>query len=588
MFSSSGRPPNPVDNTPYRIWTLIASFAGAAIGVVVELLALGDPVAGSAERVAAYFLVFAATGYQLLRERRTEVPLAIVAVVFGALSLSGNAMMTGLDSGTTLAVLILVAVVFVTTREDRTVGPLVVCSGLIAAYTIALVIMEGGPINHATGKLLVGIPGQMLVIWITWRIIQSLGDASTLEARQGRIQEALATCSHALLASREEEPLAEALEALLRATEADYAYVDVNRTDDHGVITWEIVSDAYGDDIPPGPDAFDDGDYSQYPAIAEILSSGKPTRVRVADLPMPLRARYEAEGVRSELMAPIMIRGHWFGTIGFIDFWRDNEWTDLEELALTRAADMVAAYWEREQAREGLEELAKAKDRFIATVSHELRTPLSAVVGFAETLADNLAAFDTAEIGEMVALISTQGREVAQLVEDLLTAERAASGNLTIKSASIDLYEEARAVIESLRLEIEVETDGVQAPRAWADTLRTRQIVRNLLTNAIRYGGDRIKVEAGHRDDRVTLTVVDSGAGVRGIDADHIFDPYFRTQSPDSRPDSVGLGLAVARQLARMMGGDVVYRRRNGWTCFELTLPSADSVVPEVAVAVTG
>jgi signal transduction histidine kinase len=586
MLSAPTR--HPVDNTPYRTWALILSLAGAAVGLLIELSALSNPVSGSAERVVAYFLILATAGYQLLNGRRTELTLAIAGITLGALSLSGNHMMSGLDTGTTLAALILVAVVFLTTRQEQTLGPVLFCSGLISAYTVTLVLVEGGPINDAGGKLLIGIPGQMLVIWITWRMIRSLGEASTLGSRQSRIQEALATCSHALLTSRDEEPLAAALEALLRATEADYAYVDVNRTDEEGNVTWEIVADAYGDEVPPGPDIFDDGDYTQYPEIIELLSAGKPARIRVADLPMPLRARYEAEGVRSELAAPIMIGGVWVGTIGFVDFWRDNEWSDLEVGALTRAADMVAAFWERDQAREGLEELSKAKDRFIATVSHELRTPLSAVVGFAETLAGNLNAFEANEIAEMVALISTQGREVAQLVEDLLTAERAASGNLTIKPEAINLLDESRAVIDSLSLQVEVANHGDEAPLAWADTLRTRQIVRNLLTNATRYGGDQIRVETGSSDERVSLTVVDSGSGVRGIDAEHIFDPYFRTQSADTRPDSVGLGLAVARQLARMMGGDLVYRRRSGWTCFELTLPPATETASRMALAVTG
>jgi signal transduction histidine kinase len=93
-------------------------------------------------------------------------------------------------------------------------------------------------------------------------------------------------------------------------------------------------------------------------------------------------------------------------------------------------------------------------------------------------------------------------------------------------------------------------------------------------------------VEVSSRPDVATLVVSDDGPGVKGIDAEHIFDPYYRSQSSaaDARPDSVGLGLAVARQLARMMGGDLVYRRRAGWTRFELTLPSA----PEPAASLAG
>jgi signal transduction histidine kinase len=300
---------------------------------------------------------------------------------------------------------------------------------------------------------------------------------------------------------------------------------------------------------------------------------------------MPVRARYEAEGIRSELMAPIMIRDQWVGTLGYSDFWRDDVWTDVEVDGLMRAADMVGAYWERESAREGLVELAAAKDRFIATVSHELRTPLAAVVGFSGELALGLDGYTRDEVVEMVSLISGQSKEVAQLVDDLLTAERAASGNLTVSPRAIELLDECRSIVGSLGVDMDVTLIGGPA-MAWADTLRTRQIVRNLLTNAHRYGGPHVRVEVASRVDGASLVVSDDGPGVKGIDAEHIFDPYYRSQASeaDARPDSVGLGLAVARQLARMMGGDLVYRRRAGWTRFELTLPSA----PDAAASLAG
>jgi signal transduction histidine kinase len=427
---------------------------------------------------------------------------------------------------------------------------------------------------------MIGIPGQALVMWVTWRLIGSLAEASERQAKSARIQEALATCSRALLIGRDDEPLSAALKALLDATEADYAYVDVNRVDNEGNATWEIVAEAVGVNVPSAPNIFYEGDYSQFPDIVDTLSSGAPARIRVADLPLPVRSLYEAEGVRSELMAPVMIRDQWVGTLGYSDFWRDDAWTEVEVDGLMRAAEMVGAFWEREWAREGLEELAEAKNRFIATVSHELRTPLSAVVGFSAELAQGLDRYSLDEIAEMVALISTQSIEVAQLVDDLLTAERAASGNLTFRPSAIDLLEESRSIVESLQVDLEVSVEGGSAP-AWADTLRTRQIVRNLLTNAHRYGGGQVRIEVGSSGSEAMLTVSDDGPGVRGIDADHIFDPYYRSQSTSEvKPDSVGLGLAVARQLARMMGGDLVYTRRDGWTRFELTLPALAEPVP--------
>jgi two-component system sensor histidine kinase KdpD len=266
-----------------------------------------------------------------------------------------------------------------------------------------------------------------------------------------------------------------------------------------------------------------------------------------------------------------MIDGKWIGTIGFSDFWREGNWTDLETEALTTAADMVAGSWERDRAREGLQELAEAKDRFIAAVSHELRTPLAAVVGFSAALRDAAGTFSTEEITEIAAVISAQSREVSDLVDDLLTAERAASGNLTIRTVPTDLEVELKSVVELFPLPPPISVN--ESALVMADGLRTRQIIRNLLTNATRYGGANVKIEIGVHDGMGYLTVMDDGNGVLGIDEDRIFDPYYRSRTDVAQPDSVGLGLAVARQLARLMSGDLVYRRQDSWTRFEVRLP---------------
>lgn len=560
----------------HRGAVLITVIVGVSLAALAQLTAAAGP--GSLVRLGALASVGGYAGFQLLTKRRTDGLLVGAAVLFAAISLFDLARMTGLDRGNTLALLILTSVLYVATRESRSVALIAGYSALIAGYTVASVVLSPEPLRGQVGKLIIGVPGQILVIWITWSLIQSLANASQREATRARIQQSLARCSQVLLARRDDEPLAAALKALLDATEADYAYIDVNRVDDDGRVIWEIVADAYGEQVPPGPDTFNEGDYSQIPHVVDLLSAGQPARIVVSELPMPFRALYEAEGIQSELMAPIMIRDQWVGTLGYTDFWRKDAWSEVEVDGLLRAADMTASFWERESAREGLEELAKAKDRFIATVSHELRTPLAAVVGFAAELAGRLDDHTREEILEMVGTIASQSTEVAQLVDDLLTAERAASGNLTIKPTVFDLLDESRSVADSLGVQLDITVEGELTP-AWADTLRTRQIVRNLLTNAHRYGGDKVRISVHPREAVAVLVVSDNGSGVRGTDADHIFDPYYRSKPEDTKPDSVGLGLAVARQLARMMDGDLVYRRRDGWTRFELTLPTASTPV---------
>ncbi len=574
-----------VDSYRIRTVALLTGLFTAAFGAIAEVPGLGDADPETWARFGTYLIIAVAAGIQLLGDRKTELVLLLTGLMFGVLSLTQADWLPDFDIGTIIALYIMILVVYVATRESQSRRPLIAASGLTALYTVAAVLIYPLGLSQTVGALLIGIPGQMLVVWITWRLITTLGEASHRQAGIARIQQALTTCSEALLSGRGEEPLNDALRALLDATEADYCYIDVNRIGADGETTWEIVADALGDNVPPGPNTFDDGDYSQLPGVQEILASGEPARIRASELPMPVRARYEVEGIVSELMAPIKIRDQWIGTLGYTDFWRDDAWTDTEVHGLMRAADMVGAYWEREAAREGLQELAEAKDRFIATVSHELRTPLAAVVGFSGELSQGLDSYSHEEIVEMVALISSQSNEVAQLVDDLLTAERAASGNLTLKMEAIDLLDETRSVTESLRAGFALDMDSPPV-EVWADTLRTRQIVRNLLTNALRYGGPMVHIEVKTRGELAVLSVTDDGPGVRGIDAERIFDPYFRSSSGAAKPDSVGLGLAVARQLARLMGGDVVYKRRKEWTVFELTLPMASDST--VAVATSG
>jgi signal transduction histidine kinase len=110
---------------------------------------------------------------------------------------------------------------------------------------------------------------------------------------------------------------------------------------------------------------------------------------------------------------------------------------------------------------------------------------------------------------------------------------------------------------------------------AMADPVRVRQILRNLLTNALRYGGPEITITT-HRDGpEVTLVLSDNGDGIPPEHRKRIFDPYHRGQKGLSRSDSVGLGLAVSRQLARLMDGDLTLRTDLGPATFQLTLPLA-------------
>jgi signal transduction histidine kinase len=105
--------------------------------------------------------------------------------------------------------------------------------------------------------------------------------------------------------------------------------------------------------------------------------------------------------------------------------------------------------------------------------------------------------------------------------------------------------------------------------------VRLRQILRNLVSNAIRYGGDHIDVGVARANGHIHITVEDDGAGIPEGQWEQVFEPYARAHDRAEQPSSVGLGLTVSRKLARLMGGDLAYRHEGG-SVFDLSLPAAD------------
>jgi signal transduction histidine kinase len=222
--------------------------------------------------------------------------------------------------------------------------------------------------------------------------------------------------------------------------------------------------------------------------------------------------------------------------------------------------------------KEQLEGLIRSKDDFLAAVSHELRTPLTAVVGLAHELRD---AGMGDESGEFIDIIAEQSGELANLVEDLLTAARADTGNLQVNPEHLDAATEIELALGGVRADardVPVRVDG--RVRVWADPVRLRQILRNLVTNAHRYGGRNGEISVRLVDGMAEIVVSDDGDGVPAGLEETIFARYERG-STVAQPGSVGIGLAVSRELAELMDGNLQYERRLGWTHFVVRLPSA-------------
>lgn len=228
-----------------------------------------------------------------------------------------------------------------------------------------------------------------------------------------------------------------------------------------------------------------------------------------------------------------------------------------------------------------LRELNHSKDQFLASVGHELRTPLTSVLGFAELLraeADDLSDEDKAT---MIASVATEASDLASIVDDLLVAARSELDLVVVTEVPLSVRAQVTQVLELRGREtcgsVRVIGERDNPYRALGDPSRIRQILRNLVTNACRYGGEDVEVRLGMIEGYVTVEVADNGLGVAPEDQEQIFTPYYRAHSSESQPAALGIGLSVARQLARLMNGDLLYLREDDWTIFELRLPLASA-----------
>jgi two-component system sensor histidine kinase MtrB len=249
---------------------------------------------------------------------------------------------------------------------------------------------------------------------------------------------------------------------------------------------------------------------------------------------------------------------------------------DGDHLDLSHVIVALADITERMTAEQRLRELVRSKDELIASVSHEIRTPLTAVLGFAQLLHDEAEALSEEERRELLESLVTQSTDVANIVEDLLVAAKADIGALNVVRLPVDLGAQAAQVLEGWSQTI-VDRIGVEGGpvRCLADPARVRQVIRNLVGNALRYGGPHISVRVETRGALAVVSVVDDGPGIPPEDTERVFEKYQRGSQAPGLTAALGLGLGLSRHLARLMDGDLTYLREGGETVFELTLPLA-------------
>jgi signal transduction histidine kinase len=212
------------------------------------------------------------------------------------------------------------------------------------------------------------------------------------------------------------------------------------------------------------------------------------------------------------------------------------------------------------------EEAHRIKNDFVAMVSHELRTPLTSIAGFADTLVDSWKELPKEEVDEFLSIINRQAIYLGDLVEDVLVIPRLEADRLRFQPELFDLGDLIEDVAKMVFPNGGKKTSLVSLPdgvRVKADRRRVQQVIRNLMENARKYGGDQIMVEGFVMGDQYLIIISDNGPGVPDEETQKVFENFEQLSKGDARESTgIGLGLPIARRLARAMGGEVWYERR--------------------------
>jgi signal transduction histidine kinase len=263
-------------------------------------------------------------------------------------------------------------------------------------------------------------------------------------------------------------------------------------------------------------------------------------------------------------------------------------------MGITGATFLVlgASISERERSREQLREAHRiataanrAKAEFLAVMSHELRTPLNAIAGYAELLALGVPGPLTPKQTDAVGRIQSNQEHLLALIDDVLSFARIEAGTSPIAIGPVGVGK----AIDSLEASVRPDLERQELSYIWngcdsalvvrADRVKLRQILLNVLGNAIKFTPPqgRIELSVARSADRVSIRISDTGVGIPPEMTEHVFEPFFQVQTGTTREyPGVGLGLAISRDFARAMGGDITVESVLGkGTVLTVELPAA-------------
>ena len=266
--------------------------------------------------------------------------------------------------------------------------------------------------------------------------------------------------------------------------------------------------------------------------------------------------------------------------------------------AFVTALDRRHLITQLEESNAALQEANRHKSVFLANMSHELRTPMNAIIGFSELLADaREGQFDEATRKRFLNQIITSGKHLLGLINDILDLSKVEAGQMELRLATVSVPEVVEQVVRTIeplarKKNIGVSADVAKAGEILADGGKLKQMLLNLVSNAIKFTpeGGTVAVASRRVRDTIEISVADTGIGIAEPDQKQIFQEFHQIdQGPGRKHEGTGLGLALTKRFALLHGGDVrVTSRVNKGSVFTLMLPTrtATRVVVEAGAAV--
>jgi PAS domain S-box-containing protein len=285
---------------------------------------------------------------------------------------------------------------------------------------------------------------------------------------------------------------------------------------------------------------------------------------------------------RSIVCAPLTARGHTLGAITVISSAAAQPYTAPDIALIEELARRAALAVDNARLYEAALAASAAKSEFLAVMSHELRTPLNAIMGYADLLLLGIPERVPEASAHQIERVRLAATHLLDMIDEILTLSRIEAGEETVEPEPREFCEflrETAALVEPLAdaksLEFRCDTPASEV-HVVMDVRKVRQILLNLLGNAVKFTTDgAIVLRGAVTGETLIVTVSDSGIGIRSEHLERIFEPFWQVEQGRSRSiEGTGLGLNVARRLARIMGGDITASSDPGsGTRFELRLP---------------